>query len=527
MEQNNKKDLEETGMETPVSSSDKETGSAKAGKEAGASVPEGKGAEEGTATPGGKGTEAKAAQPGAETAGPGQDAEGIAISDWMSGKKEKEPVLTGQDELKRQYRRGMRKGTLITAIIAAAAVFVAFFLVPYCLKQRQAAENGVGTTQTTTTSSGNASGDASGNALTISDVVTKDNLTKTAVLLQLLDKYYYKGMDATDLQDGLYKGLMEGTGDPYTTYYTKDEYEKISDSSSGEFSGIGIAVSQDSSTGYPIVSYVYPGSPAEDAGMKSGDLITKVDDMKVTSSMDLQTVTSHLRGEAGTDVNVTVYRGDQFVDMTITRAKIEIPSVVGQMVSGDVGYIRLVEFSGTTADQFMDEYQKLSEEGMQKMIIDLRDNGGGSVQGCADLLDDILPAGTTLTMDSYDGTTTTYTSDDENQIDMPIVVLVNENSASASEIFAAAIKDFGYGTLVGTKTYGKGVYQQVIPLTDGSAVKITVGKFYSPNGDNYNGVGIEPDVELQYENTAGSDAEYSVDTDNQIQKAIEILNQQS
>ena len=117
--------------------------------------------------------------------------------------------------------------------------------------------------------------------------------------------------------------------------------------------------------------------------------------------------------------------------------------------------------------------------------------------------------------------------DDENQIDMPIVVLVNENSASASEIFAAAIKDFGYGTLVGTKTYGKGVYQQVIPLTDGSAVKITVGKFYSPNGDNYNGVGIEPDVELQYENTAGSDAEYSVDTDNQIQKAIEILNQQS
>lgn len=441
-------------------------------------------------------------------------------------KKEKEtgaePVSFTEKE-NQLYKKGMRRGMMISAsvlVIAGLAACGININLHSGSSDSSGEEAAVSSQVKNADSSGQTS--ASGSAR-LSTVLDAEALGKVQNLIQDLNAYYYESVSADALQEGIYKGLIESTGDPYTRYYTAEEYQNLQNSTNGEYSGIGALLGKDSNSGYPMISHIYADSPAEKAGLKEGDIIYKVDGTSMTSNTETSEVATMVRGEDGTKVSLTLIRDGEEIEAEITRGKVELATVAYQMLEDKIGYIEISEFSNNTEEQFSDAVADLESQGMEKVIIDLRNNGGGVVTGCAEIMDDVLPEGMTLYMEDKNGQRQEFTSDEENQINLPLVVLVNGNSASASEIFTAAIKDFNWGTVIGTTTYGKGVFQSVIPLDDGSAIKVTVGKFYSPKGNNYNGVGIEPDIELEYENTAGDDAEYSIDTDNQIQKAIEVL----
>lgn len=432
--------------------------------------------------------------------------------DQFEGKDQLETIEEEQEKKLRSglYRKGLFHGVLYSVIILVLAV--AIFTV---IKVGIASLGNTTTGETATTE-----------AVTedMSQVLSNGTQSKLAQILSLLEQSYYEDIDTSSLTEGVYKGVVESLGDPYTEYYTADEYEQLEAYTSGTYSGIGAILGTDETTGTAMISSVYDESPAKEAGLKSGDLILKIDG-ESTSDMELSDVSTNIKGEEGTTVTLTIDRNGEQMDVTVERKDINMPTVEYEMMDSNVGYIRLTQFATNTADDFSAAVTDLSNQGMQYLIIDLRDNGGGLVSSVTDILDTVLPEGETVYMEDKDGNRTDYYSDDENQIDVPIAVLINGNSASASEIFAAAIRDFDYGTLIGTTTYGKGVYQGIQELSDGSAVKVTIGKFYSPKGNNFNEVGIDPDVELEYENLAGDDADYDRSTDNQIQKAVEVLTQ--
>lgn len=339
--------------------------------------------------------------------------------------------------------------------------------------------------------------------------------SKLKSLEALINLKYLKNVDQEDLENGLYKGILEGLGDPYSVYYTKDEYTKLMESTSGEYCGIGAYVSQNTETKVITITKAFKNGPADKAGVKDGDVITKVDGKDV-SSEDVDKVVSMMKGDKGTKVKLTVYRQSvkKYVDVTITRGEVKVPTVAHKMLDkkNKIGYIQISEFDTVTADQFSSALSSLKKQGMKKVIFDLRNNPGGSYEGVCKILDEILPEGTIVyTKDKY-GNEEKQTSDAK-CLDMLIVVLQNKNSASASEIFAGAIQDFGVGTIVGTQSFGKGIVQQIIPLTDGSAVKITIEDYYTPSGKNIHGKGITPDVKI----------EANGKTDVQLNKALEVL----
>ena len=310
--------------------------------------------------------------------------------------------------------------------------------------------------------------------------------------------------------------MMAGLGDIYTCYYTPDEYASFMESSNGNYSGIGAMLSQDYSTGIITVVQVFEGSPAEEVGLQPDDILYKVKGEEVTGQ-DLSLVVTDLKGEEGTAVDISVMRGTEEIDLTVTRRKIEVPTVESRMLTDTIGYIGITEFDDVTDDQFLSALDELKEEGMQDLVIDLRNNGGGLVDVTCNILDELLPEGLIVyTEDKYGNRQEEY-SDAEHYFDGKMAVLVNGNSASASEIFAGAIKDYGVGTLIGTQTFGKGIVQSLFPLSDGSAIKITVSRYYTPAGNNIHEVGIAPDIVLD-KDTESAD-------DNQLQKAIEVLSE--
>lgn len=340
---------------------------------------------------------------------------------------------------------------------------------------------------------------------------------KLKVLEEIIDAYYLEDTDQEDLENGLYKGLFAGIGDPYSVYYTADEFEELQQSTSGKYSGIGALVSQDMKTNVVTVSKVFKDGPADKGGMKSGDIIYKVDDEDVTGK-SVDEVVSKMKGEKGTKVKVTVYRQSEenYVDLSITRDEVKVPTVEYKMLDNKkkIGYIQITEFDEITGEQFSKALTKLKKQGMKKVIFDVRDNPGGSYEIVCEILDEILPEGTLVfTRDKY-GNEEKQESD-PSCLDMPMVVLQNENSASASEIFAGAIQDFGAGKIIGTQSFGKGIVQQIVPLNDGSAIKLTVEKYYTPSGKNIHGKGITPDVKVE----AGTDEKEDV----QLKKAQEVL----
>lgn len=347
---------------------------------------------------------------------------------------------------------------------------------------------------------------------------------KIKELLEQIDLYYYEDVDTAELTDGLYKGLFEGIGDPYSVYYTKEEYDSMMASTSGTYCGIGAVLSQDAKTMQVSILHIYDNTPAQKAGLKDGDIIVKVEDI-VASEVELTELVSNIRGDKGTKVHMQVLREgeEDYLEFDIERDEVEVPTVDYEMLEDNVGYIEITEFAEPTKEQFMNAVKDLEKQGMGAMIVDLRDNPGGYLTAVTEILDEILPEGITVYTEDKYGNRQDYTSDEEHKMDYPLAVLVNENSASASEIFAGAIKDYKYGTLIGTKTFGKGIVQSVRQLSDGSAIKLTTAKYYTPKGNYIHEVGIEPDVELEYNYTGDKNADYDKSKDNQIQKALEVL----
>lgn len=356
-----------------------------------------------------------------------------------------------------------------------------------------------------------------------SNILTNKTVKKIDELMSYIDLYYNDDCDEDDIRNAIYAGTLEGLGDPYSVYYTADEYKDMQISTSGKYYGIGAALGQDAKTKEVTISKVYEGTPAEEAGLRDGDQIVKVNDT-VSTSEELSDLVQKIRGEEGTTVHLKIYRAStkKTFEVDVERKNVELPSITSKMLDGGIGYIQISEFQSKTEEQFKSALADLKKQGMKSLIVDVRSNPGGLITAAANILDQILPKGTVVYTEDKYGKREDYTSDSK-CLKCPIAVLVNENSASASEIFAGAIKDYNYGTLIGTKTFGKGIVQTVFPLEDGDAVKITTAKYYTPKGNYIHGVGIEPDINLTYKYFGPEDETYDMKYDNQVQKAIKVL----
>lgn len=351
------------------------------------------------------------------------------------------------------------------------------------------------------------------------EAISSETDKKLEKLESLINQYYLKDVDQDELQQGIYEGYIAGLNDPYSVYYDEEATKSFQESTDGEYDGIGAVMSQNKETGIITISQVYEGSPAEQAGMKDNDILYKVEDEEVTGK-DLTEVVSKIKGEKGTDVNLTVLRGDdrEEVAVTATRDTIEYPTVSSKMLDNGIGYLRITEFDSVTYDQYKNAYNDLKSQGMKGMVVDLRSNPGGSLSIVCKTLDEILPEGKIVYTQDKSGKEEDFTSDEEHQIDIPMTVLVNQYSASASEIFAGAIQDYDLGAIVGTQTYGKGVVQQIFDLKDGTCVKLTIAKYFTAKGQDIDGKGIIPDVAIDYQAD-----ENNPEADNQLNKAIETL----
>jgi len=349
---------------------------------------------------------------------------------------------------------------------------------------------------------------------------------KLSLLKMLIDTYYLDEVDPENFATGIYRGFIASLNDPYSTYYTKEEYSNLLESSSGVYYGIGAVVSQDVKTGIITVVKPYEGTPAYNAGLLPNDIIYKVNGEEVTGK-DLTEVVSKIKGKEGTEVVITIYRDgvDEPMDFTIVRQKINIPTIEFEMLDSrnKIGYIQITEFDEITVSQFSDAVSRLERKGMKGLIIDVRDNPGGLLNSVVKILDRLIYKGLLVYTEDKNGQREEKYADDSKQFNKPIVVLINENSASASEIFAGALQDYEKATIVGTTSFGKGIVQSVIPLTDGTAVKLTISKYYTPKGRNIHGTGITPDVEIELDEELKKMVTIPHDQDNQLQKAIEII----
>ena len=352
-------------------------------------------------------------------------------------------------------------------------------------------------------------------------VVSVKTSQKIESIRKIMDEVYLYGDEINEdaLQEAIVKGYVKGLKEPYTVYYNEEETNALFQATSGEFGGIGVVVTEDLETGLLTFVTVYEDAPGEAAGFLEGDLVYKVNGEDITG-MDMDTVISKIRGKIGTTVEITVLRGENLEEYTATatRALIKDDTVTSEMKDGKVGYILLSSFEDVTYDQFEEALTDLSNQNMQGLVVDLRGNPGGNLSTVCDVLDLILPEGTIVSTKDRNGKGETYKSDEERQLNIPLVVLINEYSASAAEIFAGAVKDYGIGTLVGMTTYGKGIVQNVYKLRDGTSLKITGSEYFTPNGTSIHGVGVKPDVEVKYEYDAANP-----EWDNQLEKALEVL----
>lgn len=352
-------------------------------------------------------------------------------------------------------------------------------------------------------------------------VLTNSTEKKLSTIYRLIntDFLYTDEMSEEILNEAAIKGYVEGLGDPYSVYYDAEETKSLMESTSGEFGGIGVGLTQNIDTMIISFTNVYEDSPGERAGFKEGDILYKVNGEEVTGQ-DLDQVVSKIRGEKGTEVEITVLRGEQMEEYigTAIRDMIEVTTVSSELLEDSIGYIAVSGFEKVTYHQFEAAIEELKTQGMSGLIVDLRNNPGGNLSTVCEMTDLILPKGIIVYTEDKNGKKQMEMSDEERQLDLPLVVLVNGNSASASEIFAGAVQDYGAGKIVGTTTYGKGIVQQIYSLSDGTALKITTSEYFTPNGRNIHGKGIVPDVVVEYEYD-----EANPEADNQLQAAIDIL----
>ena len=386
----------------------------------------------------------------------------------------------------KEYAAGVLTGVLVVALAAGGVKFV---------QQRQ--YNGV-----------------------LSD---SSHVQKIEYLEKMIDQEYLGEVDNAEMAEGIYAGLVYGLGDVYSRYYTADEYAQETASTDGAYAGIGVSIQKNKNGGVQIAE-CYEGGPGADAGLQTGDVITAINDTDVTD-MELSDVVSLIRENKDKTIVLTVFRENEEKsrEISVDVTDVELPSVFGEMLDKKTGYIQITQFTGVTPQQYKDMFTELKDKGMERLVIDLRDNPGGLLTSVCDILREILPEGLIVYTEDKYGNREEETCDGKHQLDMPLAVLVNENSASASEIFAGAVQDHGVGTIVGTTTYGKGVVQELRQLSDGSAVKLTVSNYYTPNGNSINKVGIKPDVEVKLASELLNKDEITHEEDNQLQKALDVI----
>lgn len=348
-------------------------------------------------------------------------------------------------------------------------------------------------------------------------VVDVNEKAKKYSALQTLDSYvrehYLGDISEEDLNDGILKGYVSGLGDKYSRYLTPEEYQNEISDSSGELVGLGLTLTEDES-GYIRIAEILQDSPVEESGLVVGDIITCVDGNDVLVTGFDESIEA-MRGQEGTEITITVRRDGIDRDMVFTRRSMEVTTVTGEMLSEYIGYIKITGFKKNTPDQFIDELERLNSNGAKALIFDVRDNGGGLVSALEECVDPLLPEGVVATAEYKDGRSETLVYSDESELNLPMVVLVNGETASAGELFAASLKDFGKAELIGEQTYGKGVMQVTTEFEDGSAVVLTVAEYKTAFSDCYNGVGITPDYVVENDEEGAVDLQYN--------KAIEVV----
>ena len=340
----------------------------------------------------------------------------------------------------------------------------------------------------------------------------------------LIDYYFYFETDVEAQEEAIYDGIMEGLGDPYSVYYTAEEFADLMESNSGEYVGIGAVVSQDASMVITIVRPI-PNSPAEEVGLMAEDIIVQVDELELTDE-DINSVVEKIRGKEGTTAYIKVFRPsiNDYLEFDVPRRVVENYTVYTDKLENDITYIQVQGFDEKTFGEFKDAIDVAESDGTKGLIIDLRDNSGGLLDAVVDMCDYMMNGGTIVTTKDKNGVIISkHIASTEHYVDMPIVVLINGNSASASEIFAGAMKDTGMATLVGTNTFGKGIVQSVIPLEDGTAIKLTIAKYFTPNGNDIHQIGIAPDYEVELPDGRTNAVNIDREDDTQLEKGIELL----
>ncbi|HIS25804.1 MAG TPA: S41 family peptidase [Candidatus Pullilachnospira intestinigallinarum] len=355
---------------------------------------------------------------------------------------------------------------------------------------------------------------------------------KAVTVQRLMEEKYLDGVDEERMADGMYAGMVASLEDPYSGYYSPDQYQNLMESAEGKYQGIGLSMMKDAETGEITVQEVYQDSPAQKAGIQAGDQLVELNGEAI-GDMELEELAGRLQN--GEEASLTLLRGDdrEAITVTVQAAEVEMTVVTGRMLENQIGYIRISRFTEGTPEQFETLYQSLQEQGMKGLVMDLRNNPGGLLDAVCETLEQILPEGLIVYTEDKNGNRVEHTGEGNTPIQIPMAVLVNENSASAAEIFAGAVKDYQVGTLVGTTTFGKGIVQETYALEDGSAVKLTIAKYYTPSGVNIHGTGITPDVEVEWpedQDPLESDFDFSdvpetqwLSRDPQMKKAVETV----
>lgn len=370
-------------------------------------------------------------------------------------------------------------------------------------------------------------GDAVSGSYKSNTVIDKEFENKVNNITSYIDTFYLDAdkVKKEDLQNGMYKGLMNSIDDKYAQYYTPDEYDDFQETNNGQYGGIGAYVSQNSDTGDIVIVNPFDGAPAKEAGIKPGDIIVDIDGTSV-DGMELSDAVTLMKGEPDTNVAVKVLRDGEYIDVNITRKVVDVPTVKHEIIeNGDIGYIYISGFDKVTSTQFRQALDDIESENAKALIVDIRDNGGGMLDVVVDMLDRLLPEGLLVYTETNQGRDEEYYSTNEESYDKPMAVLINGYSASASEVFAGAVQDYKAGTIIGTTSYGKGIVQSIFSLNkdgDGSAIKLTTARYYTPNGRNIHGIGITPDITVEYNDELVEEKD-GLYYDNQMLMAISVL----
>lgn len=354
--------------------------------------------------------------------------------------------------------------------------------------------------------------------------VNQESVQKAKTIESLIDKYYLDQIDNDELESYLYKGLMAGLGDPYSTYYTAEEYKELTEDTEGVYRGIGVTMQKDVSTGAVTVVKCFEGAPGAEAGLQPQDQLVKVNGEDITDK-ELSEVVKMIKTSESDTVTLTILREGEsdYREVEVTLDTVEAPMVEHEMLDDKIGYITINQFAETTASQYETALEDLNNQGMERLIVDVRDNPGGLLTSVCDVLDSMLPEELLVYTEDKNGKKSEYNATGTDQFDKPMVVLVNGNSASAAEIFSGALQDYKVAKLVGTTTFGKGIVQQIFNLSDGSAVKMTISKYYTPSGRCIHGTGLEPDVEVDLPDELKNQVSIDKSEDTQLQKAIETV----